>query len=183
MAEVLVAFTEPVVSTDGKIYAASACGRATESGTWEGWIEFLPAAGGETIRSARETTQPNHQDTVYWATGLTPTYLEGALRRALNPAPRSEAAPPSVPAYDGPAPLVPAARPVPESVLNPFSVYRKGEELLRRQLGALSGWHLVNILLAHGLSDQSAASLSATPDDVLIELIVAQVKARNAAVR
>ena len=40
---------------------------------------------GAAVRSGRETTQPNRQDTAYWATGLTPVYLEGALGRALNP--------------------------------------------------------------------------------------------------
>ena len=38
-------------------------------------------------------------------------------------------------------------------MLNPFSVYEKGEPLLRKQLGALSAWHLVNIVLAYELSD------------------------------
>ena len=66
-----------------------------------------------------------------------------------------------------------------ESVLNPFSVYRKGEALLRRQLAALSGWHLVNIILAHELSQQDAAALAATPDNVLVELIVSEVRARS----
>ena len=69
--------------------------------------------------------------------------------------------------------------PAAESVLNPFSVFRKGEVLLRRQLAALSGWHLVNIIVAHRLSGQDAAALSATPDDVLVELIVSEVRARS----
>ena len=38
---------------------------------------------GETLRSFRETTQPNLTDLRYWATGLTPVYLEGALERIL----------------------------------------------------------------------------------------------------
>ena len=35
------------------------------------------------VQSPRETTQPNLTDLNYWATGLTPVYLEGALARAL----------------------------------------------------------------------------------------------------
>jgi len=31
---------------------------------------------------------------------------------------------------------------------DPFSVYEKGEVILRQQLSALSSWHLVNIILA-----------------------------------
>ncbi len=50
-----------------------------------------------------------------------------------------------------------------ESVMDPFSVYRKGEMLLRRQLAALSVWHLVNIVRAHGLSDLPSATLNAMP--------------------
>jgi hypothetical protein len=85
VAEVFVQFSEPVVSKDGQQYVARACGSETGKGMWQGWIEFLPVAGGEPVRSSRETTQPNRQDTEYWATGLTPVYLEGALNRSLNP--------------------------------------------------------------------------------------------------
>jgi hypothetical protein len=66
-------------------------------------------------------------------------------------------------------------------VLNPFSVYRKGESLLRSQLSALSGWHLVNIIEAYGLSEQATAELESTPSGVLVELIVAAVRERTTA--
>ena len=36
----------------------------------------------------RETTQPNLRALEYWATGLTPAYLEGALDRALEARPK-----------------------------------------------------------------------------------------------
>jgi hypothetical protein len=65
-------------------------------------------------------------------------------------------------------------------VLNPFSVYRKGEALLRRQLAALSGWHLVNIIVAYDLSEQREADLAVTPSSVLVELIVSAVRQRTA---
>jgi hypothetical protein len=64
-----------------------------------------------------------------------------------------------------------------ESVLNPFSVYRKGEALLRRQLGALAAWHLVNIIQAYELSDLPEAGLNRLSAEALIELIVAAVRA------
>ena len=185
MPETLVSFAEPVASRSGDVYAVRACGRATAAGTWEGWLEFVPADGSPAIRSGRETTQPNRDDTEYWATGLTMVYLEGALERALNPHTTAAPDPVDLPAYDGPAPplagrnTVPAEPPaVGDSVLNPFSVYRKGEDVLRRQLSALSAWHLVNIILDYELSDQSRSTLSTTPDEVLVELIVSQVKAR-----
>ena len=49
---------------------------------WHAWIDFLPIDGGLPIRTMRETTQPNRSCAVYWAAGLRPTYLEGALQRA-----------------------------------------------------------------------------------------------------
>lgn len=180
MAEVLVRFTDPVVGPDGQVFAAQACGRAKADGLWEGWLEFLPADGGEPLRSPRETTQPNRTDALYWATGLTGVYLEGALDRALRPAVRSGAVEPAEPIFDGPAEIVDEvaeAHPA-DSVLNPFSVYRKGEQLLRQQLAALSPWHLVNIVRAYELSDLDPAVLNAMDETALVELIVAAVRVR-----
>lgn len=176
MAEVFVEFMEPVEGTDGRWYAARACGAETADGMWQGWLEFVPDDGGTVLRSGRETTQPNRQDLLYWATGLTAVYLEGALHRAMTP---RFAPPPERPvesAYDEPAPDLPPS-PVPTtSVLNPFSVYRNGESVLRRQLAALSPWHLVNVIRAHGLSEQSPRSLASLSEAELIELIVATVR-------
>jgi hypothetical protein len=84
MAEVLVEFDATVTGENGKSYMARACGDARRDGLWQGWIEFVPLGGGEPVRSDRETTQPNRIDAIYWATGLTPVYLEGALVRALG---------------------------------------------------------------------------------------------------
>ena len=177
MAEVLVEFTETVVSKTGVRYMARACGSELASGMWQGWIEFLPwDSGGEPVRSGRETTQPNRQDTAYWATGLTPVYLEGSLERALNPLKRPPARETPAPVFDGPAPEGDSVAPPHEAVLNPFSVYRKGEALLRSQLAALSAWHLVNIVSAYGLSEQSERALNSTPAPTLVELIVAAVR-------
>ena len=83
MAEVLAQF-DARLTNDGTTYVAQACGSPGDDGTWIGWVEFLPDDGSETLRTDRETTQPNRVDTEYWATGLTPVYLEGALKRALT---------------------------------------------------------------------------------------------------
>jgi hypothetical protein len=179
MAEVLVDYSDPVTSSDGREYMARACGSEMDGSRWQGWLEFIPVDGGPAVRSSRETTQPNRTDTEYWATGLTPVYLEGALDRALNPLVRVPSPPAVEPIFDGPAETLPVEPPVRESVLNPFSVYRKGESLLRSQLSALSGWHLVNIIEAYGLSEQRTADLEATPEPVLVELIVAAVRDRT----
>jgi hypothetical protein len=179
MAEVLVEYSDPVTSKEGRTFIARACGAELDDSRWQGWIEFVPLDGGLPVRSARETTQPNRTDTVYWATGLTPVYLEGSLDRALNPLPRHTPSTPQPPSFEGPAPVTGDQPPVRESVLNPFSVYRKGEALLRKQLSALSAWHLVNIIEAYGLSEQRRANLDATPEPVLVELIVAAVQQRT----
>jgi hypothetical protein len=179
MAEVLVEFSDPVVSEDGRTFIARACGSEMDDTLWQGWIEFIPVDGGPPVRSARETTQPNRTDTEYWATGLTPVYLEGSLDRALNPLPRPTPSAPARPLFDGPAPVSGDPTPVHESVLNPFSVYRKGESVLRNQLSALSGWHLVNIIQAYGLSEQRRVELDQTPEPVLVELIVTAVQKRT----
>ena len=177
MAEVLVEFTEPVTDSEGITYTARACGSEMDDSRWQGWIEFLPLDGGEPLRSGRETTQPNRADTLYWATGLTPVYLEGALARALKPLVRQPARPIAPPVFDEPARELPPP-PAAESILNPFSVYRKGEGLLRRQLSAFSVWHLVNIVRAHDLSDLSSEELNQMAAAELIELIVTRVRMR-----
>jgi hypothetical protein len=82
MAEVFVRFTEPITSRDGMPYYPCVCGRKDSIGRWEAWIEFEPVHGGQTLRSARETVQPNRTDVSYWAGGLTRVYLQGALDRA-----------------------------------------------------------------------------------------------------
>ncbi len=176
MAEVLVEFSDPVADSDGITYTGRACGSEVDNGQWQGWIEFIPHDGGEAVRTGRETTQPNRTDTVYWATGLTHVYLEGALDRALKPVVRRMPRPIAPPVHNGPAPDVVRVPPT-ESILNPFSVYRKGESLLRQQLGAFSVWHLVNIIRAHELSTLPAEELSRLPASELIEIIVRTVRA------
>ena len=85
-------FATEVRDADGHLYKARAFGRERTNGTWIGWLEFSPrGTGGIVRRSPIETTQSNRRALVYWATGLEPVYLEGALARALT-RPRSRAA-------------------------------------------------------------------------------------------
>ena len=180
MAEVLTEFADVVVDEAGVRYHVHACGAEMLDGMWEGWLEFLPLDGGPPIRSERETTQPNQKAAAYWATGLTPVYLEGSLQRALNP--RVSRTPTlDSPSFDGPArpSHVSASIPTHEAILNPFSVYEKGEVLLRRQLAALAPQHLVNIIEAYELSDESLAVLNRLPEAALIERIVSGVTAER----
>lgn len=67
----------------GTPYVLRAWGDSRHDGTWEGWLEFTPADGvGRDLRTGRETTQPNRDAVVYWASGLEPIYFEGAFARA-----------------------------------------------------------------------------------------------------
>jgi hypothetical protein len=84
MPEVLLDFSTPIRGPEGRIYAAQAIGEQMPDGLWHGWIEFSAVGHRELIATDRETTQPNRTDAVYWATGLTGIYLEGALTRALD---------------------------------------------------------------------------------------------------
>ena len=85
-----------VVYDHARVYA-----ERLDTGRWAGFIEFVSADGTSTVRSPRETTQRNLDDMAYWATGLEPTYLEGALERALRK-PSEHDVPEPVPT--GPAP-------------------------------------------------------------------------------
>jgi hypothetical protein len=84
------AFTTAVRDPDGHPYSATARGEQRADGTWIGWIDFMPLPAGGLVRSTpRETTQPNLPALRYWALGLEPVYLEGALARAISAATRS----------------------------------------------------------------------------------------------
>ena len=81
--ELIQQFGEQIRAADGDIYTAQVFGTPRADGTWEGWIEFRPAEGpGRTLRTGRETTQPDRDALAYWASGLEPLYFDGALARA-----------------------------------------------------------------------------------------------------
>ena len=74
------------------VYAARVLGTRRDDGLWEGWIEFVPSDGAATLSTDRETVQSNLHALRYWATGLEPVYLDGALARAIDLARRASAA-------------------------------------------------------------------------------------------
>lgn len=84
MPNVLFEYHPVFKSPTGVTYRARACGSEMEDGRWQGWVEFLPPRGGRVLLSPRETIQPSRSDLIYWASGLTPVYLEGALVRAMD---------------------------------------------------------------------------------------------------
>jgi hypothetical protein len=178
MAHLLLVYeTSPLRLDDEVTFIAQAWGRERGDRTWEGWLEFVSGRGAAVLRSPRETTQPNLAALEYWASGLTPVYLAGALERALTPLPGAGPMAETV-AVEGAA-MDDMTEPRP--VLNPFSVYARGEGLLRRQLGALSPRHLRAIATGYDLADPNSIDLEALTTLELIELITTAVRARLAA--
>jgi hypothetical protein len=75
-------FAEAFQDEGGQLYAVRAYGQERSDGTWIGWLTFLTADAQTVRRTGRETTQSNREHLDYWATGLQPSYIEGAFRRA-----------------------------------------------------------------------------------------------------
>jgi hypothetical protein len=82
MTQRLQTYSEAVIAGDGTRYRVHAEGERDPAGTWRGWLVFQPETVGPTLRTDRETTQPELEDLEYWASGLEAVYLEGALARA-----------------------------------------------------------------------------------------------------
>jgi hypothetical protein len=204
MAEVLVQFDPPVTDEGGRTYVVRICGRRADDGLWEGWIEFDPQDGGPTLRTPRETEQPHRADLKHWATGLTLSYLEGALGRARR-AQAADLRPTAVvdePTYDRPAPAtaeltstdpphglateLPAFDPIPReresrlpprAALNPYRVYsHQGEIALRDQLGALDEAELRQIIRAYEVVPEEEVDVVAMHHSSLVEPIVAAIR-------
>ena len=73
------------LNDNGVKYKVFALGESRPGGTWEGWLEFRPENHSmPTLRTDRETTQPDRDALAYWASGLEPLYFEGAFDRARS---------------------------------------------------------------------------------------------------
>jgi hypothetical protein len=174
VSEVIHVFDAPVYFAN-RHYRVQVCGKP-EGHLWQGWIEFVSEDGTDLRRTRRETTQPDREALLYWAGGLSVTYLEGALARTVEPPSVRRVPPLTEPHFDRPAPPLPGepAR-VERAVLDPFSVALKGREILRRELQALRGWHLRNIIRAYELA-HPALELDDFSEPQLVELIVKAVE-------
>ena len=182
MAEVLASFSAPVGDHLGSYYAR-AVGRLADDDMWEGWIEFVPVDGGsDVLISGIESRQPERQHLIYWATGLTHVYLEGALARARKPLTVR------VPVIDEPVSDRPAARrvvvqrviPKPEPVLDPFEIGERNLDILRQELTALNRPRLLNIISAYGMAGDT--DVTRMSDAELIGFIVAAVDSHRSRV-
>jgi len=182
MAEVLVSFDQPVRDQFGE-YHARAVGRMADDGMWEGWIEFTPYVPSEPVLvTGLESRQPERSHLEYWATGLTPVFLEGALERAKRPV-TVRVRPVELPASDGPKrrdPIVSRVMPPgPEPVLDPFEIGSRNLDLLHQELGALNRPRLLNIITAFALNP-GEEDVSWMSDRQLMQFIVTAVEAQLA---
>jgi hypothetical protein len=89
--ELVLELSTPVQDAGGTLYVPRVYGAQREDGTWIGWLEFVAADRADILFTNRETTQPNRAALLYWASGLQPSYLEGAFARALRSEARSPA--------------------------------------------------------------------------------------------
>ena len=72
-----------MVKDGGTTYIVHICARERTDGSWQGWLEFHPTGKSKPVlRTGQETSQPSRATIEYWAYGLEPIYLEGALARA-----------------------------------------------------------------------------------------------------
>jgi hypothetical protein len=170
-----VDYETDVISGDTR-YHPRAVGRLA-NGMWQGWLEFLPDRGGEVVVTGTESTQPEREHLVYWATGLTPVYLEGALERALRPQTIR------MQIVEEPASTAPAERvvtqmaPRPEAVLDPFEIGRRSLDVLRQELSALNRPRLMNIIAAFDLNP-AGNGIDWMTDAQLVTFIVTAVDAQ-----
>jgi len=167
METVILTYQATLSMPSGRTYRPRACGHRRADGLWEGWLEFLPDDATPAVRSGRETTQPNLVDLEYWATGVTPVYLQGALERALLPPVR-------------PATAVGGGPPLSAPVIDPFAVFSKGELHLRTQLKGRSLRYLQQIVRTYRLASDRD-SVDVMTKDKLTEFIIAAVRTRLAA--
>jgi hypothetical protein len=82
--EAMLIREHPTKIIDGDTtYVVQICGEERIDGTWEAWLEFHATDISQPIlRTGQETSQPNRAAIEYWAGGLEPIYIEGALARA-----------------------------------------------------------------------------------------------------
>ena len=182
MAEVFMVYDTPVVDGDHR-YNARAIGREGSDGMWEGWLEFLPDGDAtDVLVTGVESRQPLREHLVYWASGLSPVYLEGAFERARDPL-RIEEPMVVVPFSGAPAPRRVVTRGAvlsgPEPVLDPFEIGARNLDVLRQELTALNRPRLLNIIAAFDLNP-AGEDISWMIDRQLVHFICVAVETQMA---
>jgi hypothetical protein len=82
--DVVHTYSEVVRDPEGRGYVASVHALERIDGIWETWLEFRGLGRDVTLRTRRESEQANRRAVLYWASGLQPSYLDGALLRATR---------------------------------------------------------------------------------------------------
>jgi hypothetical protein len=82
MEQLLQEFEQPVRDRSGERYKVLLYGRSRPGDTWQGWLVFERLRDGERFPTGVETTQSSADGILYWATGLTDAYFDGAFARA-----------------------------------------------------------------------------------------------------
>jgi hypothetical protein len=84
MADVILKYATQLSGRDDTLYAAQACGHQRADTHWEGWLEFTPLTGSGPVTAGKEIVEANRAGLEQWANGLTESYLDAALLRALH---------------------------------------------------------------------------------------------------
>ncbi len=84
MNDLVQTLREVVRDPEGRAYAVSVHALERIDGVWETWLEFQGLGRGVSLRTRRESEQPDRRGVVSWASGLQPSYLDGALLRATR---------------------------------------------------------------------------------------------------
>ena len=82
MAEIREALALRFRDRDGRAYRMRVRGEQRADGFWDAWLEFVPEDGSAVLRTEHDTLQRSREDLAFWASGLEPTYLDGAFERA-----------------------------------------------------------------------------------------------------
>lgn len=82
MVHFVMQYSQVLVAPDHNEYVVRVYAASHAEGRWDGWFVFFPLRGGREVATDRETTQNSLAAVSYWATGISTTYLEGALQRA-----------------------------------------------------------------------------------------------------
>jgi hypothetical protein len=82
MVHFVMQYSQVLVGADRNEYVARVYAATHSVGRWDGWFVFFPLRGGPEVATDRETTQSSLAAVSYWASGISSTYLEGALQRA-----------------------------------------------------------------------------------------------------
>jgi hypothetical protein len=85
MQTLLQEFERHLIGSDADEYVVLLYGRDRPGDTWQGWLVFVRQRDNRRFATPVESTQPNAEAIIYWSSGLTNTYLDGALRRAMDP--------------------------------------------------------------------------------------------------